>query len=118
MKIKNLFALCLPVMILFLVIHMPIPGNVRSKDNDNHIQSYSNADAGTYSYHRLRIHSTAKKGVSEQINLHPVLMFCIIPLITKLTFDISKIFFDIPHVPVYRWQLARCDLSGKSCLSY
>lgn len=118
MKIKNLFALCLPVMILFLVIHMPIPGDVHSKDNDNHIQSYSSADVGTYSYHRLRIHSTIKKGVSEQISLHTVLIFNIIPLITKLAFDISKIFFDIPHVPVYCWQLARCDLSEKSCLSY
>lgn len=117
MKIKNLFALCLPVMILFLVIHMPIPGDVHSKDNKQ-VQSYSSADAGTYSYHRLRIHSTIKKGVSEQIHLHPVLIFCVIPLIAKLTFDISKIFFDIPHVPVYHWQLARGDLSEKSCLSY
>lgn len=56
-------------------------------------------------------HTTVKRSVPNRMQFLFVLIFCIIPHIVHFIFGIAKTFFAITHIPVYHWQLARCDLS-------
>lgn len=108
MKIaKRIIILIGIVLFANYIIHLPMCVN-----------DYVHRESGIYSAQHMCRHSTLKRNSAEQIQHIPVLIFSVIPLITHYIFDISKIFFDITHVPVYHWQLARCDLSAKSVLSY
>lgn len=56
-------------------------------------------------------HSTVRRNVPNRIQFLFVLIFCILPHIVHFIFGIANVFFAITHIPVYHWQLARCDLS-------
>lgn len=56
-------------------------------------------------------HTTVKRSVPDRIQFLFVLISCAIPHIVHFIFDIANVFFAITHIPVYHWQLARCDLS-------
>ena len=88
------------ILIISYIVH--VPGQAR-----NH-----SCKSSTVSLARqANRHTTVKRSVPDRIQFLFVLISCIGPHIAHLRFDITNIFFAITHIPVYLWQLARCDLS-------
>lgn len=109
--IKRLFSFFLLVLTLVLLQHAI---SCRIKDNYNSKATSQNYRSASYVYQRLHLRSVAKTVVRKSApvqNYLSVIFLTIIPLIAHLKFDIANIFFAIAHVPIYHWQLARCDLS-------
>lgn len=109
--IKRLFSFLLLILMLLLLQHVI---SCRIEDNYNGkftSQSYCSAN---YAYQHLHLCLVAKvvvkKSAPAQNYLSAIILSTIL-LIAHLKFDISNIFFAITHIPVYHWQLARCDLS-------
>lgn len=108
---KRIFSLFLLVLMLLLIQHV-ISGRIQ--DNCSGKSTSQNCHSANSAYQHLHVRSVAKvvakKKTSVQ-NYLSVIFLTIIPFIAHLKFDFADIFFAITHVPVYRWQLARCDLS-------
>lgn len=104
--IKRLFSLFLLILTLLLLQHVI---SCRIEDNYNgEIASQSCA------YQHLHLRSVAKTVVRKSAPVQDylsVILLSSILLIAHLRFDITNVFFAITHIPVYLWQLARCDLS-------
>ena len=104
--IKRLFSLFLLVLTLLLLQHVI---SCRIEDNYNgEITSQSCA------YQHLHLRSVAKTVVKKSTPMQDYLSAILSAsalLIVHLKFDFVNIFFAITHIPVYLWQLARCDLS-------
>lgn len=109
--IKRLFSFFLLVLTLLLLQHAI---SCRIKDNYNSKTTSQNYRSASYAYQRLHLRSVAKtvvrKSAPVQDYLSAILLSSIL-LIAHLRFDITNVFFAITHIPVYLWQLARCDLS-------
>lgn len=109
--IKRLLSFFLLILMLLLLQHVI---SCRIEDNYNGkftSQSYCSAN---YAYQHLHLCSVAKVVVKKSApaqNYLSAIILATILLISHLKFDIANIFFAITHIPVYRWQLARCDLS-------
>ena len=108
--IKRLFLFFLLILTLLLLQHV-ISCRIRDSYNSKVTsQSYRSAN---YAYQHLHLRSVAKtvikKSTPAQDYLSAILLASM--LIAHLKFDIANVFFTITHVPVYLWQLARCDLS-------
>ena len=108
---KRIFSLFLLVLTLLLLQHA-ISCRIRDSYNSKVTsQSYRSA---SYVYQRLHLRSVAKTVVRKSAPVQDylsVILLSSILLIAHLRFDITNIFFAITHIPVYLWQLARCDLS-------
>lgn len=109
--IKRLFSFFLLVLALLLLQHAI---SCRIKDNYNSKATSQNYRSASYVYQRLHLRSVAKtvvrKSAPVQDYLSAILSASAL-LIVHLKFDFANIFFAITHIPVYLWQLARCDLS-------
>ena len=109
--IKRLLSLFLLVLTLLLLQHAI---SCRIRDNYNSKVTSQSYRSANYAYQRLHLHSVAKtvvkKSVPAQDYLSTILLASVL-LIAHLKFDFANIFFAITHIPVYLWQLARCDLS-------
>lgn len=108
---KRIFSLFLLVLML-LLIQRVISGRVQ--DNYSGKSVLQSCHGVNSAYQHLHARSVAKVAVKKKTpvqNYLSVVFLTIIPLIVHLKFDIANIFFAIAHVPVYHWQLARCDLS-------
>lgn len=108
---KRIFSLFLLVLMLLLIQHVI---SCRTQDNCNGKSASQSCHSANSAYQHLHVRSVAKvvakKKTSVQ-NYLSVAFLVAIPLIAHLKFDFANIFFVITHIPVYRWQLARCDLS-------
>lgn len=104
--IKRLFSLFLLILTLLLLQHVIL---CRIEDSYNGKITWQN-----YAYQHLHLRSVAKtvvkKSTPAQDYLSVILLASVL-LIAHLKFDFANIFFAITHIPVYLWQLARCDLS-------
>lgn len=109
--IKRLFSFFLLILTLLLLQHAI---SCRIKDNYNSKVTSQSYRSANYAYQRLHLRSVAKtvvkKSVPAQDYLSTILLASVL-LIAHLKFDFANIFFAITHIPVYRWQLARCGLS-------
>lgn len=108
---KRIFSLVLLVLMLLLIQHV-ISGRIQ--DNYSGKSVSQSCHSANSVYQHLHVRSVAKVAVKKKTpvqNYLSVIFLTIIPLIVHLKFDFANIFFVIAHVPVYRWQLARCDLS-------
>ena len=103
--IKRLFSFFLLVLTLLLLQHVI---SCRIEDSYNEKITSQN-----YAYQHLHLRSVAKTVVKKSTPAQDYLsaIFLASMLIAHLKFDIANVFFTITHVPVYLWQLARCDLS-------
>lgn len=105
---KRIFSLFLLVLMLLLIQHV-ISGRIQDNCNGK-----STSQSCHSAYQHLHVRSVAKtvvrKSAPVQDYLSAILLSSIL-LIAHLRFDITNIFFAITHIPVYLWQLARCDLS-------
>lgn len=109
--IKRLFSFFLLVLTLLLLQHAI---SCRIKDNYNSKATSQNYRSASYAYQRLHLHSVAKTVVKKSAPVQDylsVILSASVLLIAHLKFDFANIFFTITHIPVYLWQLARCDLS-------
>lgn len=109
--IKRIFSLFLLVLMLLLIQHV-ISGRIQ--DNYSGKSTSQSCHSASIAYQHLHVRSVAKTVVKKNIpvqNYLSVIFLTIIPLIAHLKFDFANIFFAITHIPVYHWQLARCDLS-------
>lgn len=108
--IKRIFSLFLLILTLLLMQHV-ISGRVQ--DNYSGKSVLQSCHGVNSAYQHLHMRSVAKVAVKKTPvqNYLSVIFLTIIPLIAHLKFDFANIFFAIAHVPVYHWQLARCDLS-------
>lgn len=108
---KRIFSLFLLVLMLLLIQHV-ISGRIQDNySGKSASQSFHGANSA---YQHLHVRSVAKVVVKKKApvqNYLSVIFLTIIPLIAHLKFDFVNIFFAITHIPVYLWQLARCDLS-------
>lgn len=105
---KRIFSLFLLVLMLLLIQHV-ISGRIQ----DNY-SGKSTSQSCHSAYQHLHVHSIAKVVVKKKASVQnylSVAFLAVIPFIVHLKFDFANIFFAIAHVPVYHWQLARCDLS-------
>lgn len=104
--IKRLLSFFLLILTLLLLQHVI---SCRIEDSYNEKITSQN-----YAYQHLHLHSVAKtvvkKSVPAQDYLSTILLASVL-LIAHLKFDFANIFFAITHIPVYLWQLVRCDLS-------
>ena len=108
---KRIFTLFLLVLMLLLIQHV-ISGRIQ--DNYSGKSASQSCHSANSAYQHLHVRSVAKVAAKKKTpvqNYLSVIFLTIIPLIAHLKFDIANIFFTIAHVPVYHWQLARCDLS-------
>lgn len=109
--IKRLFSFLLLILMLLLLQHVI---SCRIQDNYNGkftSQSYFSAN---YAYQHLHLRSVAKTVIKKRTPVQNYLntaFLVAILLASHLKFDFANIFFAITHIPVYHWQLARCDLS-------
>lgn len=104
--IKRLFSLFLLVLTLLLLQHVI---SCRIEDSYN-----GEITSQNYVYQHLHLRSVAKTVVKKSVpaqNYLDIILLASVLLIAHLKFDIANIFFAITHIPVYLWQLARCDLS-------
>lgn len=106
--IKRLFSFFLLVLTLLLLQHAI---SCRIKDNYNSKATSQNYRSASYAYQRLHLHSVAKTVVKKNTDYLSAILLSSVLLIAHLRFDITNAFFAITHIPVYLWQLARCDLS-------
>lgn len=107
-RIFSIFVLVLTLLLLQHVISCRIQDNYSGKSAS---QSYRSAN---YAYQHLHLRSVAKTVIKKSTPVQDYLNVAFlveIPLVAHLKFAIANIFFAIAHVPVYHWQLARCDLS-------
>ena len=97
------------ILIISYIAHVPIRA-----------RNHSYRSSTVTSIQQVNGYSTVRRKVPDHVRIQAifVLTFCTISHITHFAFDIANIFFAITHIPVYHWQLARCDLSEKSVLSY
>lgn len=108
---KRIFSLVLLVLMLLLIQHV-ISGRIQ--DNYNGKSTSQSCHSANSAYQHLHMRSVAKVAAKKKTpvqNYLSVIFLTIIPLIAHFKFDIANIFFVITHIPVYHWQLARCDLS-------
>lgn len=109
--IKRLFSFFLLILMLLLLQHVI---SCRIEDNYNGKSTSQSYYSANYAYQHLHLCSVAKvvvkKSTPAQNYLSAILLASIL-LISHLKFDFANIFFAITHIPVYHWQLARCDLS-------
>lgn len=108
---KRIFSLFLLVLMLLLIQHI-ISGRIQDNYSGKSASQSCHSTNSTYRY--LHMRSVAKFAVKKKApvqNYLSVIFLTIIPLIVHLKFDFADIFFAIAHIPVYHWQLARCDLS-------
>lgn len=106
--VKRIFSLFLLALMLLLIQHV-ISGRIQ----DNY-SGKSTSQSCHSTYQHLHVRSVAKVVAKKKTpvqNYLSVIFLTIIPLIAHLKFDFANIFFAIAHVPVYHWQLARCNLS-------
>ena len=109
--IKRLFSFFLLVLTLLLLQHAI---SCRIKDNYNSKATSQNYRSASCVYQRLHLRSVVKTVVRKSAPIQDYLstiFLASILLIAHLKFDFANIFFAITHIPVYLWQLARCDLS-------
>lgn len=97
------------ILIISYIAHVP------SRARNHSCKSYT-----VSSIQQVNGRSTARRKVPNHIRTQVVLVLILwlIPHTTHFVFDVAKIFFAITHIPVYHWQLARCDLSADAVLSY
>lgn len=108
---KRIFSLFLLVLMLLLIQHV-ISGRIQ--DNYSGKSTSQSCHSANSAYQHLHMRSVAKVAAKKKTpvqNYLSVIFLTIIPLIAHFKFDIANIFFAITHIPVYHWQLARCDLS-------
>lgn len=108
---KRIFSLFLLVFMLLLIQHV-ISGRIQ--DNYSGKSASQSCHGANSTYQHLHMRSVAKVAAKKKTpvqNYLSVIFLTIIPLIVHLKFDFANIFFAIAHIPVYHWQLARCDLS-------
>ena len=109
--IKRLFSFFLLVLTLLLLQHAI---SCRIKDNYNSKATSQNYRSASCIYQRLHLRSVVKTVVKKNAPVQDylsVILSASVLLIAHLKFDFANIFFAITHIPVYRWQLARCGLS-------
>lgn len=101
MKLARKFIILVGIiLIISYIVH--VPSQARNHSCKSSAISLVRQDSGR---------TTVKRSVPDRIQLIFVPIYRIIPCKTHFIFDITNIFFSITHIPVYRWQLARCDLS-------
>ena len=105
---KRIFSLFLLVLMLLLIQHV-ISGRIQ--DNCNGKSTSQSCHSACQHLHVRSVAKVAAKKKTPVQNYLSIIFLTIIPFIAHLKFDFADIFFAITHVPVYRWQLARCDLS-------
>lgn len=104
MKIlKNIFVLIAVILYANYIIHLPMC-----------VEDYINKDTGIYSEQYMYRQSTIKRNIAEEVQHIPAFIFFIVPMRKDFIFTITNIFFAIVNVPVYHWQLARCNIDGTS----
>ena len=109
--IKRIFSLFLLALMLLLIQHV-ISGRIQDNYSDKSALQSCHGENSTYQH--LHVRSVAKVAAKKKTHVQnylSVIFLTIIPLIAHFKFDIANIFFAITHIPVYHWQLARCDLS-------
>ena len=85
------------------IIHLPMCVN-----------DYVHKDSGIYSSQHVCRHSTIKRNIAEEVQHIPALIFFVAPMRKDFIFAITNIFFAIVNIPVYYWQLARCNIDKSS----
>lgn len=101
MKIIKRFLIIIAIVILANYIV-----NVKTNELD-----YAHKNAEICSAQNLRQYSILKHGKKEVLRANNIIEMMQIPLKTNFAFAKVKVIFVLTKVPVFHWQLARCDLS-------
>lgn len=100
-RVKKVLILISVIVFVNYIIHLPMC-----------VDDYVHKDSDIYSAQHMCRHSTLTRNAKGILKTDGIIETIKIPLKANFLFAKVKIIFDITHIPVYHWQLARGNLNA------